>query len=71
MLQLQFNDRVALSSCNRHVRDGREIEGGDVYSLIGNVAGIIGTVAFLAGAGGGACWRSCNSERWYWLAINT
>ena len=34
------------------VRDGREIEGGDVYSLIGNVAGIIGTVAFLAGAGG-------------------
>ena len=33
------------------VREGREIDAGDVYSLVGNVVGVIGTLAFLAGAG--------------------
>lgn len=33
------------------VKEGREINAGDVYSLIGNVAGVMGTFAVLTGAG--------------------
>lgn len=35
------------------VREGREISPGDVLSLVGNVAGIIGTFAILVGAASG------------------
>lgn len=32
------------------VRDGAKIEAGDILSLVGNVAGVIATMAVLAGA---------------------
>lgn len=50
---LQFNTFAGTTTFLKvimDVRDGKQINTGDVLSLIGNFAGLVGTVAFLAGA---------------------